>query len=85
MKTMEELYGGDFPVQTSVVKDFFTTVMLATEKPNVKKEVLPISDKEEEIKVETHKLTKKKQEVPSTDLAIIDVTPKKFSLRGLRK
>lgn len=85
MKTMEELYGGDFPVQTSVVKDCFTTVMLASEKPNAKKGVLPISDKKEEVKAETHRLTKKKQEEPSTDLAIIDVTPKKFSFRGYRK
>ena len=85
MKTMEELYGGDFPVQTSVVKNCFTTVMLETEKPNAKKEVLPISDKKEEVKVETHRLTKKKQEETSTDLAIIDVTPKKFSFRGYKK
>ena len=85
MKTMEELYGGDFPVQTSVVKNCFTTVMLETEKPNAKKEVLPISDKKEEVKVETHRLTKKKQEETSNDLAIIDVTPKKFSLRGYKK
>lgn len=59
--------------------------MLETEKPNAKKEVLPISDKKEEVKVETHRLTKKKQEETSTDLAIIDVTPKKFSFRGYKK
>lgn len=91
MRSMEEMFGGNFPVSVRVARFDFNKISvvkksLTTEKDNAKQETLSESDMENELPVEDHKLTKaKKEPEASTDLAIINVTPKKFSLRGLRK
>lgn len=91
MRSMEELFGGDFPVTIHVARFNLNEIpvikkSLATEKDKINLEIMSEPDKEEELPIGEHKLTKvKKEPMESTDLAIINVTPKKFSLRGLRK